>query len=296
MSNTLNGINISKIAMKSLDFFGRSFYPLLAFHRDFSEEVKDQGDNVTTRVPTAVTAVDVSGGYTAQNVATTAVTITMNKNKGFPWAFTDAELIKAAGNFDWLKSIFLQPAAEAVLKAMVDDSLALVTAANFATSRTVTAANWDADDAADCATDLSTNKAPKAERAMLLKPNYYGATIKDSVVEDLASSGSTEALREAEIRRLRGFNVFEYTDIPANGESLEGIAQHPSALCLAARTMITPTDFPGQILNVTEPVTGLPLQWRSWYSPNDKKHFISVEAFYGVAVGNGAGLVRIVSA
>lgn len=296
MANTLNGINLAKIANKSLDFMARQFLPLRAFHRDFSADIKDQGESITTRVAGAVSAVDVSSGYTAQDVSSTAITVTLNKNKGFPMGFTDAELYKAANDFNWLLGIFIEPATESVLKAMLDDSFALVLAANFSSAATVTASNYDADDLADNGVTLSTNKAPKMERAAIFKPTYYGALIKDSVVEDASASGSTEALKEAKITRCRGFNIFEYTDIPANGESLEGVALHPSALALAARSMVTPPDFKGRIENVIEPVTGLPLQWRQWYEAKEKKTYVSVEALYGVSKGNGAALVRIKSA
>lgn len=296
MSNTLNGINLAKIANKSLDFMGRAFMPLRSFHRDFGDDLQAQGASVTTRVPTAVVAVDVSNGYTAQDVATTPITITLDQNKGFPWGLKDSEVYKAANNFDWLMKIFVQPATESVLKAMLDYSFGLVLASNFATFVTKTAAQWDADAMADASVTLSMNKAPKTERTAILLPTYYGNVAKDAVVEQVNTSGSSDALREMRINRIRGFESYDYTDIPDNGQNLAGICCHPSALCLAARPQITPPDFTGRIENIIEPVTGLPLQWRIWYDHNAKKTMISVEALFGVSVGNGSALVRIKSA
>lgn len=296
MPNTLSGINLAKIANKSLDFMARQFLPLQAFHRDFSEEIKDQGESITTRVASAVTAVDVSGGYTAQNVVTTPITVTLNQNPGFPWAFTDAEIYKAANNFDWLMKIFVEPATESVVKAILDYSFAIFTAANFASSVTKTAGQFDADVVADNAVTLTTNKAPKTERATIVLPTYYGNVAKDATVEDLSKSGSAEALRDMKVSRLRGFSMFEYTDIPTNGENLAGVSLHPSALAMAARSQITPPEFSGRVENITEPVSGLPLQWRIWYDANNKKTMLSVEALFGASKGNGAAAVRIKSA
>ena len=42
----------------------------------------------------------------------------------------------------------------------------------------------------------------------------------------------------------------------------------------------------------SDPLTGLPLQFRYWYDANNKKEMLSVEALYGVAVGNGTAAVR----
>lgn len=293
MPNTLNGINLAKVANKSLDFMSRTFVPLRSFHRDFSAELAQQGASVTTRVPGAVSAVDVSGGYTAQAVATTPVTITLDQNPGFPWAFTDAEIYKAANNFDWLMNIFVLPATEAVLKAFMDYSLGLVKAAQFPTVITKTAAQWDADAMADAGISLSTNKAPKSERTAILLPTYYGNVAKDAVVEQLNTSGSTDALRELRINRIRGFETHDYTDVPDNGEQLAGICLHPSGLCMAARGQVVPPDFKGRIENVVEPISGLPLQWRIWYDSNNKKTMMCVEALFGVSPGNANAIVRI---
>ena len=297
MANTLNGINLDAIAQKTLDFLGLMFFPLTAVTRDLSQEILTQGNSVTTRVASSVPAVSVAAGYTAQDVTSTSKQVTLDKNKGFPFALTDAEVQKSAFGYDWLRDIFMVPALESVLKAAMADLLALATAANFTTTpRTITAANFDADDVVDLQTDLDGINAPTSDRALIIKPTYRGSLVKDNPIQDAAAYGGVEAIREGRVPRVSGFSPITYNNIPANGESLEGVALHASALIIAARPQVVPNNFPGQVVNTSDPLTGLPLQFRYWYDANNKKEMLSVEALYGVAVGNGTAAVRIKSA
>lgn len=295
MANTLNGINLAQIAQGTLDYLSYEFHPLRAFTRDFSEDIATKGESVTTRVPSGVTAQDLSSGYSATDVTSTAKTITLSNFQGFVYGFTDAEVSKA-GNLDWLQGVFMAPALEATLNKVMDDLLALVLNATFSANEVITAANFDVDEIADLAADLSTAKVPKSERALLLPPTYYASIQKDTVVQDASSYNGPDAVREHAARRIHGFNVYEYSDIPTNSENLAAIALHPSALLLAARQPATPSDPGLQVENVTDPTTGLPLQFRSWYDPDSGVYKVSMGVLYGVAAGNATALKRIKSA
>jgi hypothetical protein len=295
MANTLGGINIAQIAEQSLDYLSTQFHPLRAFARDFSTDISGAGESVTTRVPASMTAVDLSSGYTAQDVSSSAVTCTLNKFKGHSAAYTDMEVSKA-GNFDWLSSVFLAPALEVTLDAVMDDLLALVLNANYSANEVITAANFDVDEVADLAADLTTAKVPKSERALILPPAYYASIQKDAIVQDASSYGTTAGVQENAAQRVHGFSLYEYTGIPANGENLAAIALHPSALVLAARQPAAPSDGSVQVADIQDPTTGLPIQLRTWYDNTAGKHYLSMGVLYGVAVGNGAALKRIKSA
>jgi len=295
MANTLNGINLAAVAEQSLDYLSTQFHPLRAFARDFSDEISGQGESVTTRVPSSMTASDLSSGHTASDVTSTAKTITLNKFKGYSMAFTDMEVSKS-GNFDWLSSVFLAPALEVTLDAVMDDLLALVLNANYSANEVITAANFDADEVADLAADLTTAKVPKSERALILPPSYYASVQKDAIVQDASSYGAASAVQENAAQRVHGFSLYEYTGIPTNSENLAAIALHPSALLLAARTPAAPADGSVNVQDIVDPSTGLPIQLRTFYDNVAGKHYLTMGVLYGVAVGNGAALKRIKSA
>jgi len=295
MANTLGGINLAQISEQSLDYLSTQFHPLRAFARDFSDDISGQGESVTTRVPSSMTASDLSAGYGASDVTSTAKTVTLNKFKGYSMAFTDMEVSKA-GNFDWLSSVFLAPALEVTLDAVMDDLLALVTNANYSSNEVITAANFDADEVADLAGDLTTAKVPKSERALILPPSYYSSLQKDAIIQDASGYGSAAGVQENAAQRVHGFDVYEYTGIPTNSENLAGIALHPSALILAARTPAGPADGGVEVQDIVDPSTGLPIQLRTFYDNVAGKHYLTMGVLYGVGTGNSGALKRVKSA
>ena len=108
------------------------------------------------------------------------------------------------------------------------------------------------------------------------------------------------AIKEGVIRRIRGFDVYEYANIPGNAENLAGFAAHRSAVAIAARTVVDPTEIDGQapldVVNRVDQVTGLPLQFRQWYSPDGGACRFSIGTLWGVKKAQGNSLHRILSA
>lgn len=299
MPNTLGGINLAQIAEKSLDYLDIHpwFQPIskIAWN-DFQADVATKGESVTTRVPSAVSAADLSSGYSAADAAvtSTAKTVTLNTFYGVVHSFTDAEVSKA-GDADWLMNVFVEPALVATVEKVMDSLLALVTNSAFSSTAISTSANFDADDIVDAGKALTDLSVPPFGRYALLSPAYYASLQKDNAVQSAMAYGGAEAIREGRVPRVHGFDIMEYPDIPANSENLTCIFGHRSALLLAARQVAVPSDFKGQIVNVNDPATGLPLQYRFWYSEDDGVYRFSIGVLYGVLKGNNA-IYRITSA
>lgn len=299
MANTLNNVNLSAIARDTITYFGSEFFPVRAFAQNFSNEIAQEGESVKTRIIGAVAAQDLSTGFTASDVSTTGVTVTLDNFKGFVFKLSDSEMSKA-GNAKWLQEQFMEPAREATITAFMDDAFALVLAAAYTNATTKIATDFDADVMADVGVNLSTRKVPKANRYMILPPSYHGNLIKDLAIVDQSASGDIGPIKEGRLVRARGFDIYEYEGIPDNGENLEGIAQHPTAMGIAARPVTDPT-LTGMapaldVVNVVEPNTGLPYQFRMWYERKEGAIYFSVGFLYGMAVGQGAALERIKSA
>lgn len=293
-TNTLGGINLAKIAQETLLSLEPQMFILNAFHKDFSSDIVRSGESVATRVPTSMTAVDVSAGYTAANVTSTAKTITLNQEFGFPMAFKDSEVSKA-GDINFLKSVFIMPAVAAVLRKMVSTGLALVTNANYSQNVVMTTANTTYSNVVDLYTNLDlANALPN--RSLLISPSAGGTLKKDTLIASMVGGGNQELVAMGNLGPVAGFNTFTYTNIPSNSENLIGIACAPQAILMAARQPAVDSSFPGEVENVIEPVTGLPLQFRKFYSVLEKSTYITVEAFWGVAVGVPGNLYRIKSA
>jgi len=267
---------------------------LSSFTTDFSSDVAAKGESVTTRVATAMTNQDLTAGYTPGDVTSSAKTVTLDFFKGRVVAFTDMEVAK--GTLDLLQRTFIRPAAHAVVKGFMDDLFALVLAGNFSQSTLVTAANWDADDLADLAQQATDAAIPKDDRFAILKPAYFASLSKDNSIQNSQAYGSNSAIVNNVVPRVHGFAIHEYADVPANAQALEGIAGNKQGLILAARVPAIPQNWYGEVSTVSDPQSGLTLQFRSWYDGNAGKQLISVGVIYGVQIGVTGNIIRIRSA
>ena len=294
-NNIASAVNITRIAQLTLDALLTRALPLRAFLTDFSGEFEAEGETVTARFPGAVTVQDMAVSKTPGSVTLTPVPITLDKFKGAVMGFKDME--RTFTDVDLMKE-FVAPAVSAVVEDVVSAALALVTNANgYTNSVTLTSAQFDADAVADLADDFTTRKIPTDHRALLIKPKYKGALVKDNAIQNASAYGSTDAIRKNEVPEVHGFAVLEYNgNIPANGENLEGIAVHPQAICLAARGVVHPPagTWYGKVQDIKDPVSGLPLQVREYYDGTQLVYEVAV--LYGVAKGMPAKLTRIKSA
>jgi len=293
MSNTLAGINLAQTAQRSLDVLVAQLPALSAFATDFSDEVAVEGSSVTTRVATQPTVGSLSTGYAAnaQGATTTAKTITLGDVTGLVLGFTDSEWSKSSIN---LYDIFIRPGVNAVANDMIDDALALLTAANFSQSATIAAAAMNHGKVVDLAKELTEANVPKMDRFLGLAPGHYAALAKD--VKDTYAVGTSNVIQLNQLPPIAGMSVFEYTDIPDNSENLVGWAGGKQGILIAARQPAIPQGFTGEIETAVDPESGFALQLRKWYSADDGKYYLSMGAMWGVAVGVPGNIVRIVSA
>jgi hypothetical protein len=294
MPNTLAGTNLAAVAQRTLDTLLRRFPMASSFSTDFSADVASVGESVTTRVASQPTVQNFDSTTAAADVTTTARTIALSNYSGVRIGFSDMEWSKSSIN---LFDIFVNPVANTVIKAIMDDVLARVTLANFGAAGLVsTAANFDADDVVDLATVLNNLDVPYDPRSLVLAPSYYGALAKDNAIQAAYAYGDSGPIRENRFARVHGFDVIPYSGIPGNAQNLVGFAGGPQALLIAARVPALPGNFPGEIESATDPESGLTIQVRKWYSADDRKHYMESGVIHGSQIGVTGNLTRITSA
>lgn len=291
-ANTIGGVNLAQIAQRSLDALVTEAIPLSAVTTDFSEEIKNEGDSVTTRVPTQPVTKSASAARSSDNSTLTAKTITLNQFRMFDIGFNDLEITKSHVK---LRDLFIQPGVVALIEDCMAQIFALVTNANFAQNVVLGSAAYDADACANLAQLLTTAKVPKFARAAVVKPTYYQTLVSDNAIQQVFSSGSDGAIRDNRTGRVHKIDQYEYNGtIPDNGENLAGFVAGPQAIIMAARQPATPEQWYGLVENVVEPVSGLPIQFRYHYDGTE--HRLQAFILYGVAVGVAGNLYRIKSA
>jgi hypothetical protein len=189
-----------------------------------------------------------------------------------------------------LNDLFIQPAAAVVGARMFQDVWDLVNDTNLpaaaATELLVTAANFDRDDVADLAGQLTVNGVPKSRRSLILHPSHYAALAKD--LNSVDTSGQGRTIGENVIPRLHGFDVYESPLCDGNSVSVAGLACHSTAIIIAARGVDVPS-VPGlEVETVVIPDLGLPVQFRRWYDPNTGQLKYWMGVLYGVAAAMSA--------
>ena len=295
MSNTLGGINLQVIAQDSLTTLLAQFPLVNKFTTDFGGDILNRGESVTTRLASGVSATDIAAsGYTRSDVSSTAKTVTLNKHKGFVMGFSDGEVSK--GGYDVLRRTFIRPAAHAVVKAVMDDVFALVDGTNFpSTGYNGTVAAFDADAVADISQALTDANVPMAGRTLIVKPALYTSLAKDNSIQAQYASGTNAPLTENLLPRIHGFEVNQYSALPATITNLKGIAVSPEAILIAARLPATPTNWYGNVATATDAESGLSIQVREWYDGDSGEQKLSMSILYGMTVGNPACLAKIIA-
>ena len=293
MANSLQGLNLSMVASLTLDHLGYSFPMFAHFARNFSDGVRQRGDGVTTRIPLALNAMDLSGSYSPGDIETTEVSVSLDHMKGFVIGLSDLEVSKAK-SADFIFNVFAMPAVDAVAKSFADSLLGLITPSNFPTAITKSAADFDTDEIAQAQQLLSTARAPRSMRSILLGTDYTASLMKDSMIYS-DQYGTRDPLLTGEVMDVFGMGVVEYQGIPT-ANNLRGFACHPSALVMAARHVAEPsTGGRVETLSTVEPRTGLPVQFRKHYDATLGKTMLSVSCLWGVALGNTTCGVRILT-
>lgn len=293
MANTLGTTNANVIAQRALEILVEDYSFLRNSVTDFSDSAAKYNASIYTHRVSALTAQDYSqaNGYVATAATQTDVQITLNKFKHVSYDVDDQE--RTTSNINLIER-FAGAAAHALGLQMVGDLLALVTSSSYTSAITVSSASFSYAWAVSAGVILNNNKVPTNDRYAVLSPAFFGTLLKDSnVVANPQISG--DAVRNAGLGSVAGFNINQYSAIPSNSITLGGFFAQREALLIAARVPEVPSNvtIPGDISVVTEPRTGLSVQVREAYSVQTGKLQRTYALIYGVKAGETSSLVRI---
>jgi hypothetical protein len=241
---------------------------------------------------------DFNGTYSFNDTnAINSREITVNKRKYQALSFTSSELARQPYfNPEQLGFLKGRKLAEDILK----DVLSVVTLANYgAPIHTGAASTFDSDDLITMKTALDQAKWSKTARTMILDNSYEGALLKDNSIKNASAVGTSSAIQQGQLPQIAGFNVIGTNLIPGNSQNLVGMVALPEAI-LVAFSPVTPSAGVRNNLTayetVTDPETGLTIEYRSWGDPDTDTEKSVIEVNYGFAKGHEEALKRIVSA
>jgi len=294
MPNTINAnLQNNIIAQSALEQFTSILAPLNSFSTSFNDEAAEKGKTISIpKISNTASAIDFAGTYTDMSTTYGAVQITLDQDMFVSWNITDTESSQSSAVE--LQRFGYQKGGD-LAKAVFQDILAVVTAANYTTSILVTAANFDSDEVADLREDgLDQNLHPD-QCALVLTNEYFTSLLKDTDLSHSMNYGSSEVIQGGTVPSLFGIKeVRESSSIPANAEGLRGFYTHPSAMAVAMR-YLEPLNS-GQYINanrVTDEATGMTMGYREFYTPSTGVQTAVLECVYSYEVGIGENLIRI---
>lgn len=222
MANVISSdLQLTKVLTSALRAYKRAILPLTVFATVFKKMQLEGTDTIAVPYyplatsPSTTRAAD--GSYLAQASATATQSklISPTRQKMQAISFTSTERNRQP-SFD--------PAMHGALKGeklafdVLGDVLSVIRSSSFAgaTIAPTSAANFDEDDVADLAQKCMEDYWTEAGRGLVLNPGLYFNLVKQPAIIDASQSGSVEALREAYVRRLLGFDTFGSAGLAAN--------------------------------------------------------------------------------
>lgn len=281
--------------------FKRRILPVMAFATAF-RNIPLQGTNKIL-VPyfplESGASADFNGTYTVGNTSEVQTKeVTVSKRKYQSLSFTSDE---------WNRQPFLDIEKIVMMKVeklaadVLDDIFSVITAANYAgaTIPAVVASAFDLDEVLALRRKCNEGHWTDIGRSLVLDSAYVENLLKDTRLGN-QNAGSTAPVRQGRFGGpIAGFEPFEVPNMPGNGENLVGFATIPSAIAVAF-SPIQPAPAVRASLQeysiVTDPDSGLSLEYRVWGDPDTDKQKEVIECNYGYEKLETAALKRIVSA
>ncbi|MEH3055537.1 MAG: hypothetical protein PGN13_16290 [Patulibacter minatonensis] len=284
MANTI--ITPSVIAKRAQAILWQSTILAQMVDRDFEAEFGGkQGDTITVRTKPKfeVKEFDPANGTVVQDITEGSFPLKLDKHLDITFAVSSKDMTLSVDDFS---ERFLQSALEAYAQDL-DQRVAevLATTARGAGGGGVATVTGGKPRTVlgRAATVIGRANFPTNERYAVF--SHEGAEVmgSDDVIERADASGSTNALREASLGRLKGFDTYTSGAFgygPGNRGKADGVAFHRSAVMLATRTLEKPLDT-GQRCEVVN-YKGFGLRVVYGYDMKFKSNIVSIDMLAGV--------------
>lgn len=300
MANVLGTLSASLVTMRVIDYLKEMFPPALRMFINFSDQRALLNQGIIGRIPGASAAYDAAGGYTPQDVTDTDVTVTADKFKATSIKFTPAEMSQTSRD---LVDEHAAAAANILGAQLMDDLFGILLTAAFANETAELAANYDDDTVRAIRKAFVSRKVPMVGAIGIINADAWEALTGDSMVMTMDSNPAAGELFQLAPNRLRqrGFEIFEYAQLPANGETLNGVFLSPGGIVGAtgiprdANEAGFWDDAPANALvrPQTDPDSGITLLERRTRG-TDGSAQMDLAWIYGFAAGDPARVQRVV--
>jgi hypothetical protein len=193
---------------------------------------------------------------------------------------------------------------------ILTDVLSVVTLGNYgAAVKTAAAAALTSDDIIDirAACNTPTLNAqgvqtagawPDVGRSLIVDATVDQTLQKDPAYKLALNIGTTSVIQEGVFPKLSGFEYAWMPNLPQNGQNLIGFAAFASGILSAFAPIDPAPGVRAQLAAyevVTDPMTGISLNYRHWGLAQSDRDYEVIESAYGYIPGVAAAIKRICS-
>jgi len=197
-------LTANEIAKESVMRLNNNLVMAGLVHRDFSNEFADKGDTVQVRKPATFVAKEFTSSIDVQNIEEDNVLVKLDKIADVSVEVTSKQLSLNIRDFG---EQVVQPAMEALAQKIDSDLMELYKDVPYTFGSAGTTPD-ELSDIAGVGKILNENKAPLSGRSLVLDPEAQAALVVLDAIANAEKSGSTQALREANMGRILGFDTF----------------------------------------------------------------------------------------
>lgn len=294
MPNALGTLSPVELVLDCIQFLKLKFPILTAVATDFSSASVKFNQPIISRVVTPIAAADYSTtlGYVASSSTVVDVPVTINKHKHVSIAFNEQEISSTERNLIQEQK---EAAAYSLGLQMSTDLWALCTPANFAANtplNVAAGANVTRTQLVQIRKAL-VKAGATAKRFGIVNADIFAALAADQTIYSKLYDDKEVDFEDGVIEGLAGFNrIVEFSGLPSGlTPFVAGYFGGKEGLLIAARVPADPGIFvsgvpvPALIGNVSDPETGLTVQYRYMYDPFKGLLQMTLTIMYGVAVG-----------
>ena len=282
MATTFNDTLFGQTAFQALV---EKLTPLSAFSTDISTEVRSEGSAVV--VPlfgniTTTTFSQASDVYEQTGGVISAITVTLNKRKITPVDMTLQQLAESSnvGRFDQ----YANQLATSMAQAVLTDVWSLLTTVNFGAAVITTAsANYTRTQLIEARRQL-LKAGVRGQKSFIVNMEAESGLLGDTnIVLALNRGDGGAALREGELGRLFGMDLYSSDVLPGNSISLVGFAAGREGIAFAMRNLgdYLPSGDYEAVEQLVDNDSGISALYTRHWSRAQGKYFINLHCLYG---------------